>query len=213
MTRLLLNVSSTMSRSRANGPGTRAVIWVQGCTIGCPGCYSAPTHPHSANSLVAPSEIAEWILSIPEIEGITISGGEPFEQAAALVDLVKNLRSIRPSMTLFIFTGYEHQALLQSEEKSVHELLQLSDMLSSGPYAAKHRDQNLLWRGSSNQELHYLSEAYNRTMEDQWRIDSPTEEYSIQEDRIQFTGFGGKKSNVLRMASELIGLNSTSKSV
>ena len=88
MTGLLLNVSSTMSRSRANGPGVRAVVWVQGCTIGCPGCYSAPTHPHSANSLVEPSEVVEWILSIPDIEGITVSGGEPFEQAGALVDII-----------------------------------------------------------------------------------------------------------------------------
>ena len=205
MTRLLLNVSSTMSRSRANGPGVRAVVWVQGCTIGCAGCYSAPTHPHSANSLVEPSEIAEWILSIPDIEGITISGGEPFEQAAALVDIIGQMKQFRPGLTVFIFSGHEYQTLLQSEEKSVHELIQHSDMLSTGPYIAKLRNQALLWRGSSNQEMHYLTERYHLGMEEAWLKDSPTEEYAIHNEAIQFTGFGGKNSNIVQIASKLIG--------
>lgn len=199
MTGLLLNVSSTMSRSRANGPGARAVIWVQGCTIGCAGCYSAPTHPHSANSLVEPSEVVEWILSIPDIEGITVSGGEPFEQAGALVDIISQMKRVRPELTVFIFSGHEYQTLLQSEEKSVRELIQHSDMLSTGPYIAKLRDQGLLWRGSSNQELHYLTDRYNLLMQDGWRKESPTEEYSIHNEGIQFTGFGGKSSKFLRI--------------
>ena len=205
MTGLLLNVSSTMSRSRANGPGVRAVIWVQGCTIGCAGCYSAPTHPHSSNSLVEPSEVVEWIRTIPDIEGITISGGEPFEQAAALVDIISQMKRVRPELTVFIFSGHEYQTLLQSEEKSVRELIQHSDMLSTGPYIAKLRDQGLLWRGSSNQELHYITERYQSSMEETWLEDSPTEEYAIHNEAIQFTGFGGKSSKFLRMASEIIG--------
>ena len=204
MTGLLLNVSSTMSRSRANGPGVRAVIWVQGCTIGCAGCYSAPTHPHSSNSLVEPSEVVEWIRSIPDIEGITISGGEPFEQAAVLVDIIGRMKRVRPELTVFIFSGHEYQTLLQSEEKSVRELIQHSDMLSTGPYIAKLRDQALLWRGSSNQELHYITERYQPSMEGTWLEDSPTEEYAIHNEAIQFTGFGGKSSKFLRMAAELI---------
>ena len=204
MSDLLLNVSATMSRSRANGPGVRAVIWVQGCTIGCPGCYSAPTHPHSSNSLVEPSEVVEWIRSIPDIDGITISGGEPFEQAAALVDIIGQMKRVRPELTVFIFSGHEYQTLLQSEEKSVRELIQHSDMLSTGPYIAKLRDQALLWRGSSNQELHYITERYHPSMEETWFEDSPTEEYAIHNEAIQFTGFGGKSSKFLRMAAELI---------
>lgn len=203
MTGLLLNVSSTMSRSRANGPGVRAVIWVQGCTIGCAGCYSAPTHPHSANSLVEPSEVVEWILSIPDIEGITVSGGEPFEQAGALVDIISQMKRVRPELTVFIFSGHEYQTLLQSEEKSVRELIQHSDMLSTGPYIAKLRDQGLLWRGSSNQELHYITQRYHPSMEETWLEDSPTEEYAIHNEAIQFTGFGGEASKFLRMASEI----------
>ena len=82
---LLLNVASTMARSRANGPGIRAVVWVQGCTIGCSGCYNEFTHPHKIESLYTPSEVAKWILSIDGIDGVTFSGGEPFEQAKAVL--------------------------------------------------------------------------------------------------------------------------------
>ena len=204
MNDLLLNVSATMSRSRANGPGVRAVIWVQGCTIGCPGCYSAPTHPHTAASLIRPAEISQWLLSIPNIEGVTFSGGEPFEQSAAILETIKLVRKRSPAFTFFAFSGYPYQELLSSTDRSVTELLHNCDMLSTGPFVAKLRDKSLLWRGSSNQELHYLSNVYESSMEAQWVLESPTEEYSVQNEGIQFTGFGGKSSKVLRMATGLI---------
>lgn len=205
MSELLLNVSATMSRSRANGPGVRAVIWVQGCTIGCSGCYSASTHPHSAASLVKPSKIAEWLISIPNIEGVTFSGGEPFEQSAAVLQTIKLVRKKRPTFTVFAFSGHPYQELLSSTDRGVTELLNNCDMLSTGPFDVKLRDKTLLWRGSSNQELHYLTNVYESSMEAQWIIESPTEEYSVQHEGIQFTGFGGKSSKVLRMATGLIG--------
>ena len=205
MSELLLNVSATMSRSRANGPGVRAVIWVQGCTIGCLGCYSASTHSHSAASLVKPSKIAEWLLSIPDIEGVTFSGGEPFEQSAAVLETINLVRKKRPAFTFFAFSGYSYQDLLSSTDRAVTELLHYCDMLSTGPFDVKLRDKTLLWRGSSNQELHYLTNVYQSSMEVQWILESPTEEYSVQNEGIQFTGFGGKSSKVLRMATGLIG--------
>ena len=67
---LYLNVAMTMVRSRANGPGERAVIWVQGCTIGCPGCYNAFTHPHEAKRIMALESLAEWINSIDDINNL-----------------------------------------------------------------------------------------------------------------------------------------------
>jgi len=205
MSELLLNVSATMSRSRANGPGLRAVIWVQGCTIGCPGCYSAPTHPHTAASLIRPAEISEWLLSIPNIEGITFSGGEPFEQSAAVLETIKLVRKQRPTFTVFAFSGHTYQELLTSTEEAVNELLQYCDIVSTGPFVVKLRNKSLLWRGSSNQEMHYLTKVYDSSMETQWILDSPTEEYSVQNEGIQFTGFGGRTSKVLRMASQVIG--------
>jgi hypothetical protein len=73
-------------------------------------------------------------------------------------------------------------------------------MVSTGSYVAKLENQSLLWRGSSNQELHYLTEVYNSSMEEKWVLESPTEEYSVHSEGIQFTGFGGKRKGSSKVA-------------
>ena len=204
MSEIFLNVSSTMSRSRANGPGVRAVIWVQGCTIGCRGCYSASTHPHEASSLHRPSEIAEWLQSIPNIEGVTFSGGEPFEQAAAVLETINSIReNMGSDFSVFVYTGYEIEFLRKSNDKNVHDLLNAIDILSAGPFDYKLRDETLLWRGSSNQSLHFLSNRYNAFQIEEWSKISPLEEITLRSDSIDFTGFVGPKSKMLKAAEQI----------
>ena len=204
MSEIFLNVSSTMSRSRANGPGVRAVIWVQGCTIGCRGCYSASTHPHEASSLHRPSEISEWLQSIPDIEGVTFSGGEPFEQAAAVLESINSIReNMGSDFSVFVYTGYEIEFLRKSNDRNVHDLLNAIDILSAGPFDYKLRDETLLWRGSSNQSLHFLSNRYNAFQIEEWSKISPLEEITLRTDSIDFTGFVGPKSKVLRAAEQI----------
>ena len=209
MSDFLLNVSATMSRSRANGPGLRAVVWVQGCTIGCAGCYSSATHPHAAASLIRPSEISEWILSIPDIEGITFSGGEPFEQAAGVLETIQAIREEKGSdFSVFVFTGFELEVLQRSEDDNVLTLLEYIDILSAGPYDYKLRDQKLLWRGSRNQSLHFLTQRYPSANIDDWIFQSPLEEITLTSDLINFTGFVGPKSKMLRAVEKIITTNS-----
>ena len=204
MSEIFLNVSSTLSRSRANGPGVRAVIWVQGCTIGCRGCYSASTHPHEASSLHRPSEIAEWVQSIPDIEGVTFSGGEPFEQAAAVLETINSIReNVGSDFTVFVYTGYEIEFLRKSNDRNVHDLLNAIDILSAGPFDYKLRDETLLWRGSSNQSLHFLSNRYNASRIEEWSKISPLEEITLRSDSIDFTGFVGPKSKMLKAAEQI----------
>lgn len=204
MSEIILNVSSTMSRSRANGPGVRAVIWVQGCTIGCRGCYSASTHPHEASSLHRPSEIAEWLQSIPDIEGVTFSGGEPFEQAAAVLETTNSIRkNMGSDFSVFVYTGYEIEFLRKSNDRNVHDLLNAIDILSAGPFDYKLRDETLLWRGSSNQSLHFLSNRYNAFQIEEWSKISPLEEITLRSDSIDFTGFVGPKSKMLKAAEQI----------
>ena len=204
MSDLLLNISSTVSHSRANGPGLRAVVWVQGCSIGCKGCYSVSTHSHTKNYLLEPSMISNWLLSLNNIEGVTFSGGEPFEQAAAVLEVIKLVRKQRPNFTVFIFSGYTFKFLNSSSNDVVIDLLNQCDMVSTGPYIDALKDTNLLWRGSQNQELHYISDIYSSTMENEWVLESPIEEYSLIQDKLHFTGFGGESSNFLRMAKDNI---------
>lgn len=196
---LFLNIATIMARSRANGPGVRAVIWVQGCTIGCPGCYNNFTHEHAAKKLRSPKKIAEWINSIDEIEGITFSGGEPFEQASAISSVIELVNSKRDKpLSVFIFTGFNFDNLKNDKSPVVQRLISLTDMLSAGPYVASLNKDDLLWRGSSNQELVYLTDRYSKTDEEKWLKDSPVEELLLTDRGIMRTGFRAKKGDLYK---------------
>ena len=186
-----LNISKTLSHSRANGPGIRSVIWVQGCTIGCDGCYSVATHPHRKINIVPPEELAIWICSLDGIEGVSISGGEPFEQAHAVNRLLQCIRAERPDLSVFVFTGYEFEFLQQATDTDVQALLAQIDLLCCGPFDPEKHDINLLWRGSSNQRLIYLSNRYSADEERVWVSDSPVEEVLMADSALEYTGFKG----------------------
>tara|TARA_X000001036_G_C20344014_1_gene669688 strand:+ start:72 stop:689 length:618 start_codon:yes stop_codon:yes gene_type:complete len=194
---LFLNIATSMARSRANGPGVRAVIWVQGCTIGCPGCYNNFTHPHTSKKLSSPKKVAEWINSIDEIEGVTFSGGEPFEQALAVSSIIERMNSERQNpLSVFIFTGFDFETLRESKDEAVQRLLSMTDMLSSGPYVSSLREEQLLWRGSSNQKLIYLTDTYSSSEEESWIRNSPIEELVMSDNGIMRTGFRAKKGDL-----------------
>jgi anaerobic ribonucleoside-triphosphate reductase activating protein len=197
---IYLNVAMTMPKSMANGPGKRAVIWVQGCTIGCPGCYNAFTHPHKIETLASPEKLVDWINSIDDIEGITFSGGEPFEQAEAVADVIELVNSKRnESLSVFIFTGFEFEVLQESSAPAVQRLLSLVDILSAGPFVLDQRDTSLLWRGSRNQQLVYLTERYSQSEEQNWRMESPVEELVLNTNEIQRTGFSGPRGHLAKV--------------
>lgn len=109
-----LRVHSFLESSSVNGPGQRAVIWLQGCSIGCQGCWNPATHLRSAGSEWAVEEILSrlnWVRSRTEISGLTISGGEPLEQAPGLVQLVEDVRGQFPDLSIGLFSGYSETEL------------------------------------------------------------------------------------------------------
>ncbi len=79
--------------SRANGPGLRAVIWLQGCTLGCPGCFNPQTHSKKGGDWVSVDQLFSQVMALQsEIQGVTISGGEPLQQMRPLLKLLQRLR-------------------------------------------------------------------------------------------------------------------------
>ena len=195
----MLNVAMKIKSSKANGPGNRAVIWVQGCTIGCRGCYNSFTHPHEAKEMILSSDLAKWIASIDNIDGVTFSGGEPFEQAAAIDEVLSNLHKMgRNDLTVFIFTGYDYEYLINSEEQSIAKLLSKTDILSAGVFDFTKKSDELLWRGSDNQQLIYLSDRYSSSDESFWLNHSPLEEISFHDGNMIFTGFKGKSGDLYK---------------
>ncbi len=105
---LALNLHAFAAQSRANGPGVRAVVWFQGCTLGCKGCFNPQTHWTGAGKWQSVDAMADTIVDLaPGIEGVTISGGEPFQQSAALCRLLGLIRR-RSSLSVLVFSGYRH---------------------------------------------------------------------------------------------------------
>lgn len=108
----LLNMAAFLPVSRSNGPGRRAVVWVQGCTRSCSGCFNQEMRPFVDKELITARELAGRILAIEDIEGVTFSGGEPFEQAEALAELAEQLAD--RGLTIVIFTGYTVTAFFRN---------------------------------------------------------------------------------------------------
>jgi len=141
----VLNLAHWMPRSRVNGPGERFVIWVQGCGLGCKGCWNPDTWSFAPRNEVAAASVMGWISATPGIEGVTFSGGEPFAQATALVPLARAIQTA--GLSLMIFTGHELEEL---RSDAARELLSLTDILVTGRYVERERDLTLRWRGSQN---------------------------------------------------------------
>lgn len=105
-------VHSMLPRSVVNGPGERAVVWFQGCDLRCRGCFNPASHPFIPDRDKPVEEVAEWILSCQKIEGVTFSGGEPFQQADDLRRLCEYIKLGRPDFSIGVFSGYTLEELV-----------------------------------------------------------------------------------------------------
>jgi len=105
-------IHSMLPRSAVNGPGERAVVWFQGCDLRCRGCFNPASHPFDRARDKGVEEVAEWVLACQGIEGLTLSGGEPFQQAGDLRHLCEYIKLRRPDFSIGVFSGYTLQELL-----------------------------------------------------------------------------------------------------
>lgn len=151
-----LNLARVLHRSAANGPGERFVVWVQGCPLACPGCWNPDTWTFARRTLRETDELMAEITATGGIEGVTITGGEPFMQARALADLGQQIR--RAGLSLFVFTGYELDELKSPDARA---LMAAADVLVTGRYVESERTHALPWRGSANQRVHFLTARYS----------------------------------------------------
>jgi anaerobic ribonucleoside-triphosphate reductase activating protein len=144
------------------GPGRRAVIWVQGCPFACRNCIVPESWNAEDGEQVSVAELADWVAAQSEIEGLTLSGGEPMAQAGTLTELVRQVRE-RRDLGVVCYTGYTYERLLAHGAPAQQELLAQIDLLIDGVYLTD-RHADLLWRGSANQRLLCLSERYRETV-------------------------------------------------
>jgi anaerobic ribonucleoside-triphosphate reductase activating protein len=154
---LFLRIAGIVKESVVDGPGLRYVIFTQGCPHACIGCHNPETHDFNGGYEIAIDEILQSISKIKLLSGITLSGGEPFAQAAACAKLAELTK--KRGLSVVTYSGYYYAELLDMAKtnSSAAALLAATDILIDGPYDQTKRDLNLPFRGSSNQEIYFLS--------------------------------------------------------
>ena len=148
-----LNIAHICPSTGVLGPGQRYVIWVQGCPFACSNCVSPSWIPFKRAYAVPVEVLANTIIAARDIQGITLSGGEPMMQAGMLVHLLRLIRDARPELEVIVFSGFTLAQLVWDEAR---ELLNYADLLIDGQYISQRNDGQGL-RGSSNQQFHFLT--------------------------------------------------------
>lgn len=184
-----LNLMGYVNESEVNGPGCRAVVWVQGCLRECPGCFNPDSWSFEINQLISVDTLVEKITSNPRNEGVTFSGGEPFWQAPALADLARKVKA--KGLNVMSFTGFTLERL-QSEYAPAgsQDLLSQLDILIDGPYiqslAVNSPDSPV---SSTNQRVHIFNPALKDRIT--WASDQ-TEVHILQDGSRIVTGYLGQ---------------------
>ena len=135
--------------SVVDGPGIRLTVFVQGCNHHCKGCHNPHTHDTDGGIVVPINTIMNQIKDNPLLDGITISGGEPFLQPTACNILAKKVKEL--GLNVFVYTGFLYEELLQSEFNK--RFLQNIDILVDGKFIEEQKSLALHYRGSSNQRV------------------------------------------------------------
>lgn len=146
--------------SIVDGSGVRMVVWTQGCLLNCPGCHNKQTHDIDGGYWAEVEDIIqEYRKSCRLHSGITISGGEPFLQARACLELAKGIKSLGKSV--WIYTGYTIEKILAEGKEDCLNLLHQVDVVVDGPFLINKKHLDLPYRGSSNQRMIEKSDIFS----------------------------------------------------
>jgi anaerobic ribonucleoside-triphosphate reductase activating protein len=185
-----LNIMGYVDQSEVNGPGCRAVVWVQGCLRECPSCFNPASWSFETNQLISVKELAQKIMSNPNNQGVTFSGGEPFWQASALAELAKQVKE--KGLNVMSFTGFTLEQLRsKSAPPDSLKLLEQLDILIDGPFieslAINSPDSPV---SSSNQRVHIFNPVFKDKIS--WASDQ-IEIHILKDGSRIITGFWGQK--------------------
>ncbi len=185
-----MQIAQVVPCTEAEGPGKRFALWFQGCPLRCAGCCNPEFLPFKGGQTKSIEEMARWLEQTRDeqgIEGITLLGGEPFAHAVAGAAVAKSAQ--RLGLSVMIFTGYTLDVLRARIEPEVAELIGLTDILVDGPYDRNNPDNERRWIGSTNQQIHFLTDRYR--FDEQWRKKN-TLEIRVVGREISVNGFPAK---------------------
>ena len=172
----MLKIARKTECCKVLGPGNRAVIWFHGCSRNCDGCIAKSMNLSENFDECTPKGLYEWLLTCNNIEGISISGGEPLEQnVEELTSFLQKVKKDSRNLSVILFTGFTYDEIVQSKNKIV---LPYIDVLIDGTYKRELNDNNGL-RGSSNQNIIFLTDRYESIKESFYKKDCRNVELSI----------------------------------
>ena len=140
-----LEIAGWKKTSCDDGPGNRSVLFLQGCSMNCPGCHNQKSHKKGEGIMIEISEIEKFILSNCHNKKLTISGGEPLEQWDSLKELVKLLKA--NDFNICIYTGW-------NKERIPEDVFYLADFIKCGNFNYEKVSDNVHFVGSANQKMY-----------------------------------------------------------
>lgn len=185
-----INIHQLEKSSTLLGPDKRYLIWLQGCDKNCKGCMSQLSRKRDIFHYMEVDDLIEDILK-QDVEGITISGGEPFLQVDALTELVKKVKN--HGLGVIVYTGYLYNDI------SHLEVMKYIDVLIDGPYVEELNMNNDSLRGSSNQRVIALSDRYDMSI---YQNHKRKAEIKFDKDNIHLIGVPSKE--VLKIYYQMI---------
>lgn len=185
-----INIHQLEKNSTLLGPDKRYLIWLQGCDKDCKGCMSQLSRDLNIFHYMEVDDLVEDILK-QDVEGITISGGEPFLQVPALTELVKKVKE--KGLGVIVYTGYLYESIADLE------VMNYIDVLIDGPYVEELNMNNDALRGSSNQRVIALSDRYDMSV---YKNHKRKAEIKFDKDNIHLIGVPSKE--VLKIYYQMI---------
>lgn len=144
-----IRIAGTVDDSIVDGPGFRFTVFTQGCRHNCPGCHNPETHDFAGGKVVTCEELLRQMADNPLLDGLTLSGGDPFEQCAPCALLAQGAHEL--GLNVWAYSGYTYEQIAADPEKLA--LLRRCDVLVDGPFLLAQRTLEMPFRGSRNQRI------------------------------------------------------------
>ena len=148
-----MNILYTYPETIVDGEGIRYSIYFAGCSHHCKGCHNPESHNPNAGKLLSDDVLDQMIKEMqgnPLLDGITLSGGDPFYNPQEMLAILKKLKN-ETQLNIWCYTGYVYEDLLEDKERK--PLLAYIDVLVDGPFIQEEFSPTLQFRGSKNQRI------------------------------------------------------------
>ena len=165
-----IRIAGTVNDSIVDGPGYRYTIFAQGCPHHCPGCHNPQSHDFEGGRVTDTDTILRQVRENPLLDGITLSGGEPFCQPEACRALAEAARDL--GLSVWCYTGYTWEKLMQEADPARLALLEAVDVLVDGPFILAQKSLELKFCGSRNQRLIDVRKTRQAGQVTLWQPDS-----------------------------------------